>query len=497
MPAPRLGCGPGPILGSVAPMLRRWQLRLCILGSLVWGATSVVELYLDEVGSSSWASHDANQTVCTKSHCPSNLEVCVAVQQGGIAIANCASRRAWPMQAADLRTVTALFFGLSLASAGGVGGGALVVPILILLEGVEATATVPFAQLCGFATALPRFAMTSRRRHPKDPARPLIDFETFLILTPATLIGNLLGVHLNVTSPDNILLGVMVVLLSYITVRTFRRGLSMWKRDMAASSQPALLPSAQLVTSRALIDPTRLLDPTRASPFAQPETSAVAGGTGFNSYRSQCGTTVPCASVASVAILFGVISTLSYLRGSPARPSPVGVQLCSLRFWALDAGSLAALCLHLVIGVLSTRQRHAVRAAVHAQHLRRSYESDLLRIQGIGSGSSTPTSAVTAIEEGEVSWLGWAVARYCGCATLAGFASAYIGIGGESCVSLDPPACKTQCFVCVTFRGNCHRLPTARDAAAAAGGVGDSDPDHAVHVRLQCRAIFLARPIAL
>ncbi len=79
-----------------------------------------------------------------------------------------------PLSAADIEAGVALLFGLALASAGGVGGGALVVPILMLLDGWEAGATVPFAQLCGFATAVPRFLMVVAKPHPHHPQRPLI-----------------------------------------------------------------------------------------------------------------------------------------------------------------------------------------------------------------------------------------------------------------------------------------------------------------------------------
>ena len=79
-----------------------------------------------------------------------------------------------PLAAGDIEAGLALLFGLALASAGGVGGGALVVPILMLLDGWDAGATVPFAQLCGFATAVPRFLMVVGKPHPHYPQRPLI-----------------------------------------------------------------------------------------------------------------------------------------------------------------------------------------------------------------------------------------------------------------------------------------------------------------------------------
>lgn len=179
-----------------------------------------------------------------------------------------------PLAAADIEAGVALLFGLALASAGGVGGGALVVPILMLLDGWEAGATVPFAQLCGFATAVPRFLMVVAKPHPLHSERPLIgarysgacssrtglswtfifpmanrlittsrslagglrcilpgctDFESFVVLTPSALIGNLVGIHLNVVAPSLLLLALMIVLLTYITFRTCRRGRKLWR----------------------------------------------------------------------------------------------------------------------------------------------------------------------------------------------------------------------------------------------------------------------------
>ena len=86
----------------------------------------------------------------------------------------CQHKSLLPLAAADVEAGIALLLGLALASAGGVGGGALVVPILMLLDGWDAGATVPFAQLCGFATAVPRFFMVVGKRHPHHPHQPLI-----------------------------------------------------------------------------------------------------------------------------------------------------------------------------------------------------------------------------------------------------------------------------------------------------------------------------------
>ena len=286
----------------------------------------------------------------------------------------CVHKDLRPVVTGDWLACVALFFGLSLASAGGVGGGALVVPILILLDGWGAAATVPFAQLCGFVTAVPRFAMTVTKRHPHDPRRPLIDFESFLVLTPAALIGNLIGVHLNVTAPPPLLLLIMIILLTYITIRTCRRGLTMWRAQRQAAQ----------AASKPLLDTA-----SSAADGQQDELAGDAGG--VNGW---------CAG-AAMLLLFLAVSTLAFVRGSASRPSRWGIPLCSLDYWLLDAAALTALVAFLGIS----------GSVAIARHRRRS-ESALAYLPG------------------DVAWELRGVLKYGGCAMVAGCASSFIGIGG-------------------------------------------------------------------
>jgi uncharacterized membrane protein YfcA len=307
--------------------------------------------------------------------CP-RMEVCVAPQHTTAnndtttTAAGCEHKPLLPLNLADIQTAVALFFGLSLASAGGVGGGALVVPILILLENFGPSATVPFAQLCGFTTALPRLAMVVAKRHPRDPSRPLIDFESFVILTPATLIGNLVGVHMNVTSPAVLLLTVMVLLLSVVGVRLLKKGLAMWRADSAWHADTAAASAPE--TAQPLLG-GKTAAGTLLSEFGSIQ-NATGGEEAAGVYQQRQGA---CAAVLSVALLFATISILSYLRGAPGRPSPIGVGLCSLQFWALDVGSGVALCVHLAFGATMAARRHRpVSACARSSH--RSHERQCL-----------------------------------------------------------------------------------------------------------------------
>jgi hypothetical protein len=140
----------------------------------------------------------AQQTNCTNITCTGTAMVCVVSNRAapvppsptngssGSTVATCQHKPLLPLAACDIEAGVALLFGLALASAGGVGGGALVVPILMLLNGWDAGATVPFAQLCGFATAVPRFLMAVGKSHPNHPERPLIGASLHIIITSSS-----------------------------------------------------------------------------------------------------------------------------------------------------------------------------------------------------------------------------------------------------------------------------------------------------------------------
>jgi uncharacterized membrane protein YfcA len=99
-----------------------------------------------------------------------------------------------------------LFFCSTLAAAGGIGGGALNVPILLAVFGYPYKEAVVLS-LCAVAgNTLSQVAVNIRKRHPLDKSRPLIYFDAALVLTPAQLGGNDIGVVLASILPTTVLM---------------------------------------------------------------------------------------------------------------------------------------------------------------------------------------------------------------------------------------------------------------------------------------------------
>jgi uncharacterized membrane protein YfcA len=113
---------------------------------------------------------------------------------------------------------------LALASAGGIGGGGIVIPILLMLGDFPPYYSVPLSVTSIVGVSIVCFAIQIRRKHPNERVghRPLIAFDVVLLLLPMALAGTVLGVLLNGVSPNWLVLAIIFIVLSYSSVKTVR-----------------------------------------------------------------------------------------------------------------------------------------------------------------------------------------------------------------------------------------------------------------------------------
>jgi len=119
-----------------------------------------------------------------------------------------------------------LFFVISaLAATGGIGGGALYVPLLSLSLQLPPQTSVGLSQGMIFGSALGALAVNAPSRHPLAPRRPLIDLGVAAFLAPMEMAGAQIGVLLNRAVPAPITLLLMALILSLTAVFTLAKGL--------------------------------------------------------------------------------------------------------------------------------------------------------------------------------------------------------------------------------------------------------------------------------
>lgn len=141
----------------------------------------------------------------------------------------------------DLHTITAAALCLasaSISSAGGVGGGALFLPILNLVAGLGLKTATTFSAFMVTGGAISNVLYNvcfkggfgGRRRSP-------IDYDIALLSEPCMLLGVTAGVVCNVVLPEWLVTLLFVMLLAWSTFKTCRAGVACWKGESEAKKQ--------------------------------------------------------------------------------------------------------------------------------------------------------------------------------------------------------------------------------------------------------------------
>ena len=119
--------------------------------------------------------------------------------------------------------------GVVLGSAGGIGGGGLVIPVLIIIMGFAPRIAIPLGSVTVFGGSFAGLLLNLKRRHPLAD-RPIIDWDLILVMEPVVLVGTLFGSILHRVFSEKLLTILLVLLLSIVAHMT----LSKAKRMSAA-----------------------------------------------------------------------------------------------------------------------------------------------------------------------------------------------------------------------------------------------------------------------
>lgn len=147
--------------------------------------------------------------------------------KAGDAHCQCHHKLLWPMVGADVEAMILAFFATALAASGGIGGGGLLVPLFILVEDFEADLASPLSSATITGGAIVGYFLYCFRWHPLYPAvqRPLIDYETVLIILPSLLTGTMIGTIFDKILPLWFIMVMLFLLLGFSTFRTCKKGI--------------------------------------------------------------------------------------------------------------------------------------------------------------------------------------------------------------------------------------------------------------------------------
>lgn len=117
------------------------------------------------------------------------------------------------------------------ANAGGLGAGAVMIPVYMVLYGFSATDSIPLSKVTILAGAIVNFLLSWKTRHHKNPNRFLINYNQAAVIIPLLLAGTQIGVILSKLFPPVVIIGGLVYFLIKTSFQMYHRATKEWKKE--------------------------------------------------------------------------------------------------------------------------------------------------------------------------------------------------------------------------------------------------------------------------
>jgi uncharacterized membrane protein YfcA len=137
----------------------------------------------------------------------------------------CVHKSVFAINSYEIGGIFALIFFKTLCTMAGVGGGAIVVPLVIVLFGFVTKEAIPVATFATFAATIASFIANFRSRHPEKKHSVIYDYGVICVMMPTTLAGAQIGSYILIVTPAVIIQIFLVLLLLALMVQTGRKGL--------------------------------------------------------------------------------------------------------------------------------------------------------------------------------------------------------------------------------------------------------------------------------
>ena len=107
---------------------------------------------------------------------------------GGIRFPATQHKNLFPIDHADVVGSFLVAVSLMIAASGGIGGGGILVPLLIMVFGFHPKYAIPLCNSTVFGSSITNVFLNVYKRHP-EADRPLIDWDLVLLMEPLTIAG--------------------------------------------------------------------------------------------------------------------------------------------------------------------------------------------------------------------------------------------------------------------------------------------------------------------
>ncbi|CAD7963277.1 unnamed protein product [Amoebophrya sp. A25] len=161
----------------------------------------------------------------------------------------------WPPNAHDIITFSLVAIGLLIAACGGIGGGAFLVPLYIMILQFPTGNATALSNVTIFGGSIANALFNLRKK--TDRGSPLIDWDIILLMEPSTILGAVAGTLVNKVLPSFALQCMLTGILLYMGQNTLEKGFKRLRQEQ----QQASTTSGTSPSSNMLSIPTHHADP--------------------------------------------------------------------------------------------------------------------------------------------------------------------------------------------------------------------------------------------
>ena len=248
----------------------------------------------------------------------------------------CQHKELFPLTVYDILGSIAILCASALANASGLGGGPLMTIILIVIFDFHVVEAVPLSQVTVCAGTFIGTLLRIHLRHPTRD-RPAIDYELLLLVISPLLLGTTVGVLLEMLITSWLVLGLLTIILSWITFESARASIKSYHKETADRTQPL-------------------------------KTSDVDGENityvGSDDIRLPLRSIIESEHRIVPPVILGIIIVIYFynilcflMQGSSYLKSIVSIPFCSNEYWAMTFGMMSSMILVTVVLSIYLRYR--------------------------------------------------------------------------------------------------------------------------------------------
>lgn len=117
---------------------------------------------------------------------------------------------------------------VGMANVGGIGGGGLTVPLVMICWGFTKKQSIAISGASIFFGSIIRYFYSINRKHPEKKATN-IDYGVVLFMLPTVLLGSYLGVLICIMTPTIVLSFILTSLLLFLTFQSLASAIKILK----------------------------------------------------------------------------------------------------------------------------------------------------------------------------------------------------------------------------------------------------------------------------